>query len=136
GKEIRVLNPVNEQVPVLRPSMLFNGLQNSSPNINRRQLDLHLFEFGRIYFKHNKARTEQDQLALFITGAQQGESWYAPRTKSDFPHLHGQVQQILERLGVHNKLQCDTGSHPALQNQLQYSANGKVVVNLGQVLPA
>lgn len=135
GKEIRVLNPVNEQVPVLRPSMLFNGLQNISHNINRRQLDLHLFEFGRIYFKHNKARTEQDQLALFITGAQQGESWYAPRQKSDFPHLHGQVQQLLQRLGISNKLSCETGSHPALLNQLQYTANGKTVANLGQVKP-
>ena len=136
GKEVRVLNPVNEQVPVLRPSMLFNGLQNIAYNINRRQLDLHLFEFGRIYFKHNKARTEQDQLALFITGAQQGESWYAPRQKSDFPHLHAQVQQVLQRLGVTHKLQGEAGTHPALQNQWQYSANGKAVVQFGQVLPA
>lgn len=136
GKEIRVLNPVNEQVPVLRPSLLFSGLQNISYNLNRRQLNLHLFEFGKVYLRTNRARTEQEQLALFITGNQTAESWYEGARKSDFYHLHAEVRRVLERLGLLHDLQVAAGTHPCLTDQLQYSLNGKAVVYLGKVKPA
>jgi phenylalanyl-tRNA synthetase beta chain len=136
GREVRVMNPVNEQVPVLRPSLLFSGLQNIAYNINRRQLDLHLFEFGKIYYKQHRSRTEQDQLGLFITGNQQAESWYAPQLKADFPHLLAHVQNILQRMGVTKILETTEGTHPCMINQLQYNLKGKPAVYLGQVQPS
>lgn len=135
GKEIRVLNPVNEQVPVMRPSLLFSGLQNISYNLNRRQLNLHLFEFGKVYIRTNRARTEQEQLALFVSGNQTGESWYEASRKSDFYHLHADVRRILERLGVIDELIPAAGTHPCLADQLQYNLHGKAVVYLGKVKP-
>lgn len=133
GREIRVLNPVNEQVPVLRPSLLFSGLQNISYNLNRRQLNLHLFEFGKVYLRTNRARTEQEQLALFVTGNQSGESWYESGRKSDFYHLHAEIRRILERMGLADVVQASAGSHPCLTDQLQYNLNGKAVIYLGKV---
>lgn len=133
GKEIRVLNPVNDQVPVLRPSLLFSGLQNISYNLNRRQLNLSLFEFGKVYIKHQKARTEQEQLALFLTGNQHAESWYQPNQKTDFYQLHADVRNILGRLGLDKVVECKAGSHPCLEEQLQYNLHGKAVVYLGKV---
>lgn len=133
GKEIRVMNPVNEQVPVLRPSLLFSGLQNISHNLNRRQLQLSLFEFGKAYIRMNKARTEQEQLALFVTGNQQAESWYEPAKKSDFYQLHATVKNVLSRLGLADRLDSKPGTHPCLENQLQYQLHGKPVVYLGKV---
>lgn len=136
GKEIRVLNPVNEQVPVLRPSLLFSGLQNIAYNINRRQLDLQFFEFGKIYFKYQKSRKEQDQLGLLITGNQQAESWYGKAVKADLPQLHAHVRNLLRRMGSLDAMEVREGTHPCLINQLQYNFDGKPVIYLGQVSPA
>jgi len=136
GKEVRVLNPVNEQVPVLRPSLLFSGLQNIAYNTNRRQLDLQFFEFGKIHFKHQKSRKEQDQLGIFITGNQHAESWYGKAAKADLPQLHAHVRNVLRRLGSLEAMELRDGVHPCLINQLQYNFEGKPVVYLGQVTPA
>lgn len=135
GKEVRVMNPVNEQLPVLRPSLLFSGLQNIAHNLNRRQLDLKLFEFGKVYFKHQRSRTEHEQLALFMTGREHGESWYRKPAESDFYSLHSQVLNVLQRLGLGAKPELAEGTHPCLARQMQYSYNGKVIVYFGEVLP-
>ena len=133
GKEIRVLNPVNEHVPVLRPSLLFSGLQNISYNLNRRQLQLALFEFGKVYIRQHKTRTEHEQLALFLTGNQQAESWYEAGKKTDFYQLHAQVRKVLMRMGIDQMLESKAGTHPCLDEQLQYTYQGKPMVYLGRV---
>lgn len=133
GKEIRVMNPVNDQVPVLRPSLLFSGLQNISYNLNRRQMNLALYELGKVYIRQNKARTEHEQLALFLTGNQNSESWYEAGKKTDFYQLHATVRNVLSRLGLTDLLTSKAGTHPCLENQLQYNLNGKPVVYLGKV---
>lgn len=135
GKEVRVMNPVNEQLPILRPSLLFSGLQNIAHNLNRRQLDLKLFEYGKVYFKHQRSRTEHEQLGLFITGKEQGESWYRKAAESDFYQLHSQVLNVLRRMGLAQMPELTEGSHPCLGRQMQYSLNGKALVYFGEVLP-
>ncbi len=133
GKEVRVLNPVNEEVPVMRPSLVFNGLQNIQHNVNRRVTDLHLFEFGKVYFKHQKSRTEQEVLGLWISGQQQAESWYQKTVKVDFHHAHAFLRSILQRMGLLAHCETDTARHDLLQYGISYHAAGKTLAQLGSV---
>lgn len=133
GKEVRVLNPVNDEVPVMRPSLLFNGLQNIQHNVNRRTNDLHLFEFGKVYFKQNKSRTEQEVLALWASGQQNTESWYQPSKKVDFYHIHAALRLLLQRCGVLEQVETAPATHELLSYGLSYLAQGKILAQVGSV---
>ncbi|HNC14164.1 MAG TPA: phenylalanine--tRNA ligase subunit beta, partial [Cyclobacteriaceae bacterium] len=68
GEAIEILNKLSEEQGILRQTMLFTGLEVCAHNINRRQKDLKLFEFGKIYFKTNGKYIEEERLAMYITG--------------------------------------------------------------------
>lgn len=44
---VTMLNPLSHDLSVMRQSMLFSGLEAISYNINRKNSDLKLFEFGK-----------------------------------------------------------------------------------------
>lgn len=98
---VEMLNPLSNDLAVLRQSMLFSGLEAISHNINRRQSDLKLFEFGKTYHNYSE-REEYKHLTLFVTGNRNHESWYTPTQKSDFFYFKGIVISLLERLGITN----------------------------------
>lgn len=98
---ITMLNPLSNDLSVLRQSLLFSGLEAISFNINRRRGDLKLFEFGKTYHGFGEDKREEfKHLALFVTGNRTVENWNSPNTKSDFFYLKGYVINILERLGI------------------------------------
>ncbi|MFD1613573.1 phenylalanine--tRNA ligase subunit beta [Gelatiniphilus marinus] len=97
---ITILNPLSNDLSVLRQSLLFSGLEAVSHNINRKRQDLKLFEFGKTYHHYNQTRAENKHLALFVTGNQHKESWNVASKKSDFFFLKGSVSALLNRLGI------------------------------------
>ncbi len=70
-----------------------------SYNINRKNSDLKLFEFGKSYRKLLSGYNEKKHLTLFITGNRANESWTNPEKPSDFFLFKGYVTSILSRLG-------------------------------------
>lgn len=97
---IAMLNPLSNDLSVLRQSLLFCGLETISHNINRKQQDLKLFEFGKTYHHYNENRVENKHLTLFLTGNKNKESWHAAQHKSDFFFLKGSIVSLFERLGI------------------------------------
>ncbi len=97
---ITILNPLSNDLSVLRQSLLFSGLETISYNLNRKQLDLKLFEFGKTYHDFNGKHIENKHLTLFSTGNQNGDSWLSSNKKSDFFYLKGTIFSILERVGI------------------------------------
>jgi phenylalanyl-tRNA synthetase beta chain len=130
---VTLLNSLNMGLDAMRTSTLFGGLESIAHNVNRRNLDLKFFEFGKTYHKTADGNyTEPEHLSLFVTGQANGESWKGKQTPSDFFLLKSQVEQILERLG-------ETGFEPEysesqlLEYGLQYRAGQKVLVSFGKV---
>ncbi len=97
---IHILNPLSGDLSVLRQSLLFSGLEAISFNINRKNADLKLFEFGKTYHGYGDKREEYKHLSVFITGNQKAENWNSANRKSDFFYLKGYITSILERLGI------------------------------------
>lgn len=97
---VTMLNPLSNDLSVMRQSLLFSGLESIVHNINRRQSDLKLFEFGKTYHNYNDKREEYKHLTLFTTGNKTAESWNVTATTSDFFYLKGTVIALLERLGI------------------------------------
>lgn len=97
---VKMLNPLSADLAVMRQSLLFSGLEAVSFNINRRNLDLRLFEFGKTYHKVESGHDEIKHLTLIETGNRFDESWTVPSAKSDFFLFKGYVESVLSRLGI------------------------------------
>ena len=97
---VTMLNPLSSDLSVMRQSLLFSGLEAVSYNINRRNADLKLFEFGKSYHKFESANEEHKHLTLFVSGNRSVENWTKPQQTSDFFLFKGYVNAVLSRLGI------------------------------------
>jgi len=97
---VLILNPLSNDLAVMRQSLLFSGLEAVSYNINRRNSNLKLFEFGKSYHKLPSGYDEPKHLTLFTTGNRNEESWTNAQKPSDFFLFKGYVTTILSRLGI------------------------------------
>jgi phenylalanyl-tRNA synthetase beta chain len=99
---ITMLNPLSNDLSVMRQSLLFSGLEAISHNINRRKSNLKLFEFGKSYHQFDSGRVENKHLTLLITGKRAEESWALTEKPTDFFYLKGTIEAALNRLGIKN----------------------------------
>lgn len=99
---VEMLNPLSNDLSVMRQSLLFSGLEAVSYNINRKRDNLKLYEFGKTYHNYSDKREEHKRLSIFLTGNKNNLRWNAPVQKSDFFYLKGIVNSTLERLGLNN----------------------------------
>ncbi len=97
---VEMLNPLSNDLAVLRQSMLYSGLEAVSYNINRKRADLKFFEFGKTYHNYDDSRVENKHLSLIVTGNRTVESWKNSQQPTDFFYLKGVILSILERLGL------------------------------------
>lgn len=108
GDAIEILNKLSEEQGILRQSLLFTGLEVCAYNVNRRQRDLKLYEFGKIYYKENGTYSEEERLALFMTGNRETENWQRKTEAVTFYDIAQHVQQVLLKSGVTSIKQEDT----------------------------
>ena len=106
--DVKILNSLSLDLSVLRQSMLFTGLEVISHNVNRKQSDLKLFEFGKTYKNIEAKKIEAKKLALYITGDISKKNWKSNNLKSDYYYTKGVVKSLLERLGVNNTISKPT----------------------------
>ncbi|MDC0622565.1 phenylalanine--tRNA ligase subunit beta [Flavobacteriaceae bacterium] len=106
--DIEILNSLSLDLSVLRQNMLFSGLEVTSHNINRKQSDLKLFEFGKTYKKIEENRVEAKKLSLYITGDLFKKNWNSDKIKSDYYYTKGIVKSILDRLAIKNTISKPT----------------------------
>ena len=104
---VMMLNPLSNDLSAMRQSLLFSGLEAVSYNINRRNSDLKLFEFGKTYHKLPSGYNEPKHLTLFVTGNRMSESWTTAQKPSDFFLFKSYVNSVLNRLGI-----CKTQNKP------------------------
>ncbi len=99
---VLILNPLSQDLAVMRQTLLFSGLEAVSYNFNRKQANLKFFEFGKSYHNYESGRQENKHLSLFVSGERFMESWNSPKTHGNFFFLKGVIESLLERLGLTN----------------------------------
>ena len=100
NQAVQILNPLSQDLAIMRQSMLFSGLETIAYNNNRKRTDLALFEFGKTYHKVGDTYTEPKHLSLFLLGNIYPETWNTPQEKTNFYYLKGYVKAIFDRLGI------------------------------------
>ena len=130
---VKILNPLSADLNVMRYSMLFGGLESLAYNINRKQADLKLFEFGKTYEKTEAEfkYAETKHLTLFITGKKYTENPYGKNDKVDFSYIKACVEAILNKLSVKFKITDLTDAQ--FNYGLSFSHKNKQLVSFGLV---
>ena len=142
---VRLLNPLSNDLSVMRQTLLFGGLESIAYNINRRSQDLMMYEFGNVYTFNPAAvstaerpldpYTEYSRLGIWMTGAIRPAGWLRPEDKATVYDLRATVDNILTRLGIapaEIKIQQFASSVFAAGLQLS-SRSGKALGSLGIV---
>ncbi len=106
---VRLMNPLSNDLNVMRQSLLFGGLESIRRNANRKNADLKFFEFGNCYYfnaeKKNPEKTlaaysEAYHLGLWVTGKRVSNSWAHADEDSNIYELKAYVLNIFARLGL------------------------------------
>ncbi len=100
--QVEILNPLSIELQVLRNQMLSSGLETISYNINRKQNDLKLYEWGSTYHFKEEKYSEKAKLSLFLTGNTHAEHWQQKASKNTIYNLKSTVDRLLQRLGLTN----------------------------------
>jgi len=98
---VKMMNNLSAELDVLRPSMLQTGLETISYNINRKNNDLQLFEFGKTYHTSGVGNyTEAEHLCLFLTGKTGADGWRQKASAIDLYTAKGFAEAILNSCGI------------------------------------
>lgn len=94
GEAVTLLNPLNEDYAVLRPSLLASALPSIAKNLSHGISAFKGFEIGTVYSVHDGKESEEKRLLLVLSGNERESHWTEPARTADFYSLKG----ILEGL--------------------------------------
>lgn len=109
---VRLVNPLSNDLCVMRQTLLFGGLESLGHNINRKMADLAMYEFGNVYFCNPEAENTADnilapyreasRLAIWLTGALRPGNWARPEQPATVYDMKAVVANIFARLGINS----------------------------------
>lgn len=142
---VKIMNPLSADLNVMRQTLLFNMLEAMALNINHKNGDLKLYEFGNCYAfdaekqseeNHLAAYTEEYRLAMAVTGVATPQSWDAKPLKASFFTLRAMVEKLLRRFGINiYNLRTESLANDLFSEGLQLQLNGKKLAEMGVVSP-
>ena len=145
---VKIMNPLSQDLGVMRQTLLFGGLESIARNANRKNSDLKFYEFGNCYHYHaNPAArehnpenslveySEEPHLGLWLTGNKAAQTWVRKEEKTTFYQLRAFVDNVLVRLGVDiAKLSIERLENELFSDGLVLkAANGKALGYIGIV---
>ncbi len=130
---VTMLNPLSNDLSVMRQSMLFSALEAVSYNINRRNSDLKLFEFGKTYHSVEGNYNERKHLTLTMSGNATSENWNLAQKTSDFFLFKGYITAILSKLNIDTKVKTVTVSHDVFAEGIGFAIGNEVIAEFGSI---
>ncbi|OJX91742.1 MAG: phenylalanine--tRNA ligase subunit beta [Paludibacter sp. 47-17] len=146
SNSVKIINALSNDLNVMRQTLLFGGLESIAHNINRKNADLRLYEFGNCYYFHAENKKEEDALApysedyrlgIWLTGDKHAQSWAVPEQATSVYELKAYVENILRRLGIRpgTIIQHETGNDLLSQAIALTTRSGKQLAVYGIVNP-
>ncbi len=105
---VALLNPLSNDLGVMRQTLLYGGLESIAYNRNRKHTDLRFYEFGNCYFydaeRKNSEKilaeySEESHIAMWMCGNRTHKNWATPEAKSTVFELKAHIENLVSRLG-------------------------------------
>ena len=99
---LRLLNPLSDDLAVMRTTLLPGLLQTAERNLSRRSLNLRLFELRRVYHPVPGQELADEPLHLggVITGRRSPEGWNHDSGAVDFFDIKGVLENIFAEFRI------------------------------------
>ena len=133
--DVVILNKLSEDLDVMRQTLVFSGLEAIVYNINRKQRNLRLFEFGSVYAVNDQGFSEEKRLGIFATGDIGEPNWREQNATIDYFGLASTTIQLLGRFGFKN-LKGTPTENKEFEYGLDYLSNGKKLASVGLLKPS
>lgn len=132
---VKLLNNLSADHNIMRPSMLETGLEAIAHNLNRKNLDLQFFEYGKTYHKLAPGNyNEHEHVCLYITGQVKEDSWKGKGYAVDLYYIKGIVARILQLTGI-TATNWQSVTTQKLADGLEVKINNEVIAVIGAVAP-
>jgi phenylalanyl-tRNA synthetase beta chain len=130
---VKMINSLSADLNVMRPDMMETGLETVAYNLNRRNQDLQLFEFGKTYTINEAGKyAEKKHLAIYVTGKKTADGWKGKGEKTDFYFIKGILEKVIAIAGL--KLSAyTTEAGDKLDNSLQAKIKQATVASIGTI---
>ena len=130
---VELLNPLNAELSVFRPSLLISALSTVAYNRNRQIHTLRLFELGHVAWKEQDSFIEKKQGVVLLAGHRQEQTWYDRAVDFDFYDIKGVAHHLLSKLGV-TDLELSPQSSPIWdQASVHVRVNGQGLGSMGRL---
>lgn len=132
GKPVKMLNPLSNDLAILRQSLIWSALEAISYNTNRKSPDLRFFEFGKVYFNENGHYKEENQLLVTMSGRREKPNWINKNESYSVYYLKSLALNLLKIAGLNtDKFVFNDSDDPFLHVAMQGCFNQKQLVSLG-----
>ena len=142
---VKIMNPLSADLNVMRQTLLFNMMEAVELNVNHRNADLKLYEFGNCYSYNSEVEAEENHLARYseshrlaicVTGLAQQQSWNAKPEQSSYYTLRAILEKLLRRFGIDiYSLKAVNLESDLFGDALSLELNGKELLQIGVVSP-
>jgi phenylalanyl-tRNA synthetase beta chain len=130
---VTMLNSLSAELNVMRPSLLETSLQVVAHNLNHRNLNLRLFEFGKVYQKIDSGRyQENERCCLVLTGLRQETHWRQKELAADLYTLKGVVESVCKGVGLHPTAK-PAEANEKISSAIQWQVGKKIIASAGEI---
>ena len=137
---IPILNPISEEFPYMRTTLVPAVIEAAKRNIAQQNKDLWLFETANVYEPKALPLTEVPHERPMVCGIMMGKvteaAWNQAQRDTDFYDVKGVVDGLLAKLGLTQfDIQPSSESyyHPGVS--AHYTVNGVTIANYGELHP-
>jgi len=130
---VKMKNSLSAELNIMRPQMLETGLEIVAHNLNRKNENLRLFEYGKTYTVNSKGGFEEpEHICIYLTGKKQADAWKGKGTANDFYTLKGAVEKVLTLAGI-SEISFDEADSTQLQYGLAILTGKEIIGHIGLV---
>jgi phenylalanyl-tRNA synthetase beta chain len=97
---VSILNPISQELGVMRTLLAPGLLESLAYNINRGIKNLRMFEVGRVFYKDEPLPQEPVFAGLVLTGREREYFWKGASPEFDFFDVKGVLEGMLDSFGV------------------------------------
>lgn len=140
-KAVPIMNPLSDEYPLVRTTLLSSIFDNLARNLARKNDDVALFEVGSVFFSKALPVTELPdevvKIAGAITGRRNAQGWNQTNDMVDFYDAKGIIEELLANLRV-TRYTVETGTHYAMHpgKTALFKKGRDVIATVGEVHPA
>ncbi|WP_027358040.1 phenylalanine--tRNA ligase subunit beta [Desulforegula conservatrix] len=139
---VEILNPLSEELAVMRTSLLPGIFDTMRKNISQQERNLRMFEVGKTFMPviNEKLPKETETLSIAWTGVREPNTWHSKSDSVDFYDIKGAAEAIFDNLRIRNvvfeKPDLDLYPYARPGYCTKISIDGKEAGILGEINPA